>query len=223
MLIEGAHSMRKVGSIPVYLNVYDITVMNGCAYFLGLGVYHSGVQVYDVEYAFGAHEYPTTGVFEGEPKQCPGFTFRKSIMIGRTGLSPKEVRRLMEELAEEYTGDTYHLITRNCNHFCHDACLRLTGKRIPRWVNRLARIGMLFNCVFPSNVHPERVRHRSDDGFYSVERNKLRSNSTRCCSSSLQPPPSTTTTTCTTAIVRSKRRCSSLSAPPLLTSSLLNL
>ena len=44
MLIEGAHSMRKVGSIPVYLNVYDITVMNGCAYFLGLGVYHSGVQ-----------------------------------------------------------------------------------------------------------------------------------------------------------------------------------
>lgn len=97
--------------------------------------------VYDVEYAFGAHEYPTTGVFEGEPKQCPGFTFRKSITIGRTGLSPKEVRGLMEELAEEYTGDTYHLISRNCNHFCKDACLRLTGKRIPRWVNRLARIG----------------------------------------------------------------------------------
>lgn len=32
------------GSIPVYLNVYDITPINGYAYWLGLGVYHSGVQ-----------------------------------------------------------------------------------------------------------------------------------------------------------------------------------
>lgn len=46
MLIEGAgaSSMPKAGSVPVYLNVYDITAMNGCAYFLGLGAYHSGVQ-----------------------------------------------------------------------------------------------------------------------------------------------------------------------------------
>lgn len=28
----------------MYLNVYDLTSMNGYAYWLGLGVYHSGVQ-----------------------------------------------------------------------------------------------------------------------------------------------------------------------------------
>lgn len=32
------------GSVPVYLNVYDLTPMNGYAYWFGLGVYHSGVQ-----------------------------------------------------------------------------------------------------------------------------------------------------------------------------------
>lgn len=32
------------GSVPVYLNVYDLTSINGYAYWLGLGVYHSGVQ-----------------------------------------------------------------------------------------------------------------------------------------------------------------------------------
>lgn len=32
------------GSVPVYLNVYDLTPYNGYAYWLGLGVYHSGVQ-----------------------------------------------------------------------------------------------------------------------------------------------------------------------------------
>lgn len=97
--------------------------------------------VHGVEYAFGAHEHPTTGIFEVEPKQCPGFTFRKSILIGRTDMGDKEVRAFMEKLAEEYSGNTYNLITKNCNHFCNDACLQLTGKPIPSWVNRLARLG----------------------------------------------------------------------------------
>lgn len=97
--------------------------------------------VHGVEYAFGAHEYPTTGIFEGEPKQCDGFTFRKSILIGWTEMAPGQVREVMEELAEKYKGNAYNLITKNCNHFCNDACIKLTGIPIPRWVNRLARIG----------------------------------------------------------------------------------
>lgn len=97
--------------------------------------------VQGVEYAFGAHEYPTTGIFEGEPKQCDGYTFRKTILIGKTDMGPGQVRAVMEELAEEYRGNTYNLIKKNCNHFCNDACIRLTGNPIPSWVNRLARIG----------------------------------------------------------------------------------
>lgn len=97
--------------------------------------------VHGIEYAFGAHEYPTTGIFEGEPKKCDGFTFRKSVLIGKTDVGPLEVRTVMEQLAEEYKGNAYNLITKNCNHFCNDACIRLTANPIPSWVNRLARIG----------------------------------------------------------------------------------
>ncbi|KAJ6924852.1 deSI-like protein [Populus alba x Populus x berolinensis] len=134
---------KKTGTVPVYLNVYDLTTVNGYAYWVGLGVYHSGVQVHGVEYGFGAHDHETTGIFEVEPKQCPGFMFRKSILIGRTDLGPKEVRAFMEKLAQEYPGNTYHLITKNCNHFCNDVCFKLTGKTIPQWVNRLARLVIL--------------------------------------------------------------------------------
>lgn len=35
---------KKSGAVPVYLNVYDLTPINGYAYWFGLGVYHSGVQ-----------------------------------------------------------------------------------------------------------------------------------------------------------------------------------
>lgn len=97
--------------------------------------------VHGVEYAFGAHEYSSTGIFEGEPKRCEGFRFRKTILIGKTDVGPSEVKGVMEELAAEYRGNAYNLITKNCNHFCNDACVRLTGNPIPSWVNRLARIG----------------------------------------------------------------------------------
>ncbi|KAK2998214.1 hypothetical protein RJ639_037133 [Escallonia herrerae] len=177
---------RKTGTVPVYLNVYDLTPINGYAYWLGLGVYHSGVQVHGVEYAFGAHDHPTTGIFEVEPKLCPGFTYRKSILIGRTDMGPKDVRAFMEKLAEEYSGNTYNLITKNCNHFCNDACLRLTGKPIPNWVNRLARLGFLCNCMLPVGLNETTVRHiRAEDT--SCEKKKLRSHSNRFVTSNSHP------------------------------------
>lgn len=97
--------------------------------------------VHGVEYGYGAHEQSSSGIFEVEPKKCPGFTFRKSILVGETEMSAKEVRVFMEKLAEEYRGDNYHVITRNCNHFCNQVCLKLTQNSIPSWVNRLARLG----------------------------------------------------------------------------------
>ncbi|ERN08454.1 hypothetical protein AMTRI_Chr12g237240 [Amborella trichopoda] len=180
MLCRGrATTKRKAGAAPVYLNVYDLTPINGYAYWLGLGIYHSGVQVHGVEYAFGAHEHSSTGIFETEPRKCPGFVFRKSILIGRSGLNPKEVRSLMEQLASEYTGNSYHLIMKNCNHFCNDACIKLTGNPIPRWVNRLARIGFLCNCVLPTGLNVAAVAQRTELRLYEVERKKLRSVSNR--------------------------------------------
>ncbi|KAG8643752.1 deSI-like protein At4g17486 isoform X2 [Manihot esculenta] len=165
------------GSVPVYLNVYDLTPMNGYAYWLGLGVYHSGVQVHGIEYAFGAHEYPTTGIFEGEPKQCDGFTFRKTILIGKTEIGPAEVRAVMEELAEKYRGNAYNLITKNCNHFCNDACIRLTG--------------FLCNCVLPANLNSTKVQHHKiEEKVDETEKKKLTSESKRFSSSSNSSSPS---------------------------------
>lgn len=99
------------------------------------------VIVHGLEYGFGAHEYPSSGVFEVEPRSCPGFIFRRSILLGSTNMTRSELRSFMEHLSNDYHGDTYHLISKNCNHFTEEVCQRLTGKPIPGWVNRLARVG----------------------------------------------------------------------------------
>lgn len=168
--------------------------------------------VHGVEYAFGAHEYGTTGIFEGEPKQCDGFTFRKALLIGFTELSSDEVRRVMEELAEEYKGNAYNLITKNCNHFCNDACIRLTRNPIPSWVNRLARIGKTIfslstsvfddlayqflwvfsagffcNCIIPASINTTKINTHNS----SKQEEKIREEDKLCDRSKRFTPSST--------------------------------
>ncbi|XP_020968433.1 deSI-like protein At4g17486 [Arachis ipaensis] len=128
---------------------WKVSSMHACIYFIISpliikNVYNVDVvvTVYGVEYAFGAHESSWSGIFEGEPKKCEGFKFRKRVMIGKTGMGESEVKAVMEELGGEYRGNAYNLISKNCNHFSNAASRRLTGKSIPAWVNRLAKFGM---------------------------------------------------------------------------------
>ncbi|KAK9145010.1 hypothetical protein Sjap_004913 [Stephania japonica] len=67
---------RNPRFVPVNLNVYDLHPINGSIYWLGLGLYHSGIQVHGVEYEFGGHVSPSTDIFRGKPRECPGLTFR---------------------------------------------------------------------------------------------------------------------------------------------------
>ncbi|CAM6126842.1 unnamed protein product [Calypogeia fissa] len=149
-------------SVPLYLNVYDLTPMNDYLYWFGLGIFHSAVEAHGTEYAFGAHEQSSSGVFEVEPKKCPGFSFRSSIKIGTTDMTSQEFRTFIENCADDYNGDTYHLIVKNCNHFTNDVCYRLTGKDIPAWVNRLARIGWFCNCLLPKDLQVTSEREATE-------------------------------------------------------------
>lgn len=142
----------------VLLNVYDLTPLNGYTVWFGFGIFHSGIEVHGKEYGFGAHDFPASGVFEVEPRSCPGFMYRCSILLGQITMAPSEFRTFIENAASEYHGDTYHLISKNCNHFTEDISWRLTGKHIPGWVNRLARLGAVCSCLLPETLQVTTVK-----------------------------------------------------------------
>ncbi len=53
---------------PVILNVYDMFWTNDYTGNMGLGVYHSGLEVYGREYAYGGHPFPFSGIFDIVPR-----------------------------------------------------------------------------------------------------------------------------------------------------------
>ncbi|KAJ6832252.1 deSI-like protein [Iris pallida] len=155
------------GAAHVFLNVYDVTPVNNYLYWFGLGVFHSGIEVHGMEYGYGAHVYSSSGVFEVEPKSCPGFIYRRYIRLGTTDMSHSKFCLFLEHLSGKCHGNTYHLVSKNCSHFTDDVCTRLTGKPIPGWVNRLAKLGSIFNCLLPDSIHVTAVRHLPDNPAYS--------------------------------------------------------
>lgn len=143
---NGSNSNSSSGGANerVLVNIYDMYTMNNYISALGVGIYHCGVEVYGVEYGYGGHPFPFSGVFEMVPKDSEelgeSFKFKESIEIGRTDFTKSEIDQIIQLIGREFRGIDYHLINKNCNTFSSKFCKTICGQDIPSWVNRLAYI-----------------------------------------------------------------------------------
>ncbi len=96
----------------VYLNVYDLGANNNWLHGMGLGAYHSGVEIYGREYSFGHGNSGGSGVFEINPRSADGCVFREQILLGEIQLSISEVTSIIDRLRPQFKAHEYHILTR---------------------------------------------------------------------------------------------------------------
>eukprot|EP00033_Pygsuia_biforma_P002487 GCRY01002757.1.p1 GENE.GCRY01002757.1~~GCRY01002757.1.p1 ORF type:complete len:282 (+),score=23.18 GCRY01002757.1:249-1094(+) len=146
---------------PVYSNVYCLlpgeknfisSLMAGMQK-VGIGIYHSSIVVHNREFHFGGHEFASSGIFCTHIREieCPQIQFKEQLMLGETTLSNREIDKLIRTLDTEWTGVSYNIMSRNCNHFTSSFAQALGASPLPSWVNRLASVGDKFVgvCLYP--------------------------------------------------------------------------
>lgn len=136
-------SLKTQTGEDVVINLYDV-INNKVTRLLGLGVYHTGLEVYGSEWSFAYCKPDEKAVFAIQPRSVRGMRYRKSFILGKTSLSQLEVENIISEMSITWTGESYDLLERNCNHFCDELARKLCGVGLPKYVNRIARLGIAF-------------------------------------------------------------------------------
>ena len=139
-----ASCVEQEREYPVRVHVYNVG--GGASLLLsavgGGGVYHSGVEINGVEYAFG----DKSGVWTQPPTQLPPTfgtpaTYVRAEECGAARLKPAQLRAIMRRLKNEWPATRHQLVTCNCNHFSAAVCAALGAAPPPSYLNQLANTG----------------------------------------------------------------------------------
>jgi hypothetical protein len=129
---------------------------------MGLGAYHTSLDVHSYTYTYGAGGgIQKTLAFNKYIHIPRNAVFKQSLVLGSCTMSRGQINECLNKLRTTFTGTSYHLLNRNCNHFTETfATAIILGDQLlvrnsisssssslqtyPPWVNRLAKSGTAF-------------------------------------------------------------------------------
>ena len=127
------------------------------------GIFHGAIEVFGDEYSFGYCDHGS-GVYRCEPKKNTAYTYRESIALGVTSLSPTRVAAAVATLRAQWPGNSYDVLGRNCNHFCGAFTEALGCEGPPGWLNAFA------NGAHKTRMGVERARSATEQAFEEAGR-----------------------------------------------------
>jgi hypothetical protein len=145
--------IQKENGLRVYLNIYHVTIFNYILQFFGLGIFHSTLEINDIEYCFKLGIGDESGIFyncskDGIDKKW----LKEKIYLGNTPYDSDSVNDIFKLYIPFWLGKTYNLFQKNCNDFTNffASLLLRTDKVInyPEYVNRITIFAQYFNIFY---------------------------------------------------------------------------
>ena len=137
---------------PVWLNIYHLSFLNYILQFIGLGIYHTGIEINSLEYSFGATEEDVAGFFinnKGETSEI--LKLKERIYMGNTIYSKNNIERLLALESPYWMGRTYDPFLKNCNNFTKHFLKLILFNNIdyPVYINRICKFAHVFSSFYP--------------------------------------------------------------------------
>ena len=137
---------------PVYLNIYHLSFVNFILQIFGIGLYHTTIEVQDLEYSFGSTNEEVAGIFTNKAGTISTrLRLKETIYLGNTLYNTYTIYKLLSYQYPYWLGSSYDPFVKNCNHFSKFFARMILSHQViyPDYVNRLSKYGMMFTSFYP--------------------------------------------------------------------------
>lgn len=138
----------------ISLNIYHLNpIANKFFGQLGLGLYHTGIVIKNIEYSFGSNGNNEGGIFAIIPGTYNKY-WKRTIIIGEIDLTDYDIDCILNSFRNQFLEDEYNIIYNNCNDFTKIFGKELCNYKQPKWINRAARVGRKLCCCCKCKKKP---------------------------------------------------------------------
>lgn len=125
----------------VFLNVYYKSTISVLLQYIGLGIFHTAVEVNNNEYSFGYTNEGYCGIVINHIGQSEWTFVKEKFYIGKTLYSQENINELIMNISDTWIGNTYNCFNKNCNDFSKyfSSILLLEDFYFPKYINESAK------------------------------------------------------------------------------------
>ena len=137
---------------PVWLNIYHLTCLNYLLQFIGMGIYHTSIEIDSREYSFGSCKDDVPGFYIHEIGEIGKMIkLKEKIYMGNTIYKRNNIEKLLALESPFWMGRTYDPFLKNCNHFTKYFLKIILFNNInyPVYINRICKYAQVFSSFYP--------------------------------------------------------------------------
>lgn len=138
---------------PVYLNIYHLTSLNNVLQLIGIGIYHTTIEIKRNEYSFGGTNGNRSGIYiESTESTKLSLNLKEKKYLGNTIFSEDEIRDIISLSSPFWQGNSYDPFIKNCNHFTkyfsEKILLEFQVEPYPSYINRFTEYSVNFSIFY---------------------------------------------------------------------------